>query len=474
METEAPLEATTKSEFLPGLTFQTTVPPPSNDEDQSVPCVKCEKVFKFPTSQDDYLAHLFLAHRLVIADVADIALLEEYLKFWRKEFENHPLEEYCTTMLLDQLPDGTPAKNEKYYLLSDVLPKDFELRANLKKQRLEKALAQHQFELTDRTFSRECLYCRDVITGLRSSFLEHLFTKHFLQLGKPENLIYIDELLAKVQHNLENLICLYCEKVFKDRVTLKEHMRKKAHKRINPNNKTYDKYFLENYKIPDTTKGHNHQQQKRVQKKPKGRAGGEQQQPAQQQRSAIKDNSRSSSQQEIESVDFERFAHHSEDSDSDWSDWNGEGGVQPITCLYCPQKVDDFQLFKKHLSQTHSVDFDKLLEGLNFYQKIKIVNYVRRQMCLLRCVTCDQRFENQDLLLQHLQEEQHFGVGTRKQWDKPEYFFPTYEDDGLLCTLDDNPNDDMDETVVRIISEDPVAQINKDAEKLSLENFNFL
>uniref|UniRef100_T1PI39 C2H2 type zinc-finger (2 copies) n=1 Tax=Musca domestica TaxID=7370 RepID=T1PI39_MUSDO len=462
METQ--IEAAPKSEILPGLTFQTT-PKTEEQNDQPVPCVKCEKIFKFPTSQDDYLAHLFLAHRLVIADVSDIALLEDYLKFWRKEFENHPLEEYCTTMLLDQLPDGTPAKNEKYYLLSDVLPKDFELRANLKKQRLEKALAQHQFELTDRTFSRECLYCRDVITGLRSSFLEHLFTKHFLQLGKPENLIYIDELLAKVQHNLENLICLYCEKVFKDRVTLKEHMRKKAHKRINPGNKSYDKYFLENYKIPDTTTSH---QPKRAQKKPRGR------EHHQQQRTSINENSRASSQQEIESVDFERFAHHSEDSDSDWSDWNGDGGVQPITCLYCPQQLGDFSIFKSHLNEAHGVDFDQLLRGLNFYQKIKIVNYVRRQICLLRCVTCDQRFDSNDALLQHFEEEQHFGVGTRKQWDKPEYFFPTYEDDGLLCTLDDNPNDDMDETVVRIISEDPVAQINKDAEKLSLENFNFL
>ncbi|XP_073846577.1 zinc finger protein 277 [Musca autumnalis] len=464
---ETPLESAPRSEFLPGLTFQTTpITKDDQQNDQLVNCVKCEKAFKFPTSQDDYLAHLFLAHRLVIADVSEIALLEEYLTYWRREFENHPLEEFCTTMLLDQMPDGTPAKNEKYYLLSDVLPKDFELRASLKKQRLEKALAQHQFELTDRTFSRECLYCRDVITGLRSSFLEHLFTKHFLQLGKPENLIYIDDLLAKVQHNLENLICLYCEKVFKDRVTLKEHMRKKAHKRINPNNKSYDKYFLENYKIPDTSTGHHHKrsttQQKAKRREPQA------------QRSAINENSRCSSQQETESVDFERFAHHSEDSDSDWSDWNGEGGVQPITCLYCTQKANDFQIFKEHLKEIHAVDFDKMMSGLNFYQKIKIVNYVRRQVCLMRCVTCDQRFESQDLLLQHLQEEQHFGVGTRKQWDKPEYFFPTYEDDGLLCTLDDNPNDDLDETVVRIISEDPVAQINKDAERLSLENFNFL
>lgn len=452
---ERSMDNITKNEILPGLTFeQKSSTKCEVDENSPVICVKCEKTFKFPKGQDDYLAHLFLAHRLVIADVSEVALLEEYLKYWRKEFENHDLEEFCTTMLLDQLPDGTAAKNEKYYLLSDVLPKDFEVRTNLKKLRLEKALAQHQFELTDREFERECLYCRDVITGLRSLYLEHLFNKHFLQLGKPENLIYIDELLGKVQDNLENLICLYCEKIFKDRVTLKEHMRKKAHKRINPNNKSYDKYFLENYKFPDPVIHH-----KKSQQKPKKR---DQERP------------RSSSQQETDSVDFEqRFAHHSEDSDSDWSDWNGDG-VQPINCLYCSHQSADFQRFKQHLLKDHNVDFEGLLNELNFYQKIKVVNYVRRQVGLLRCVACDERFESQELLLKHLKEEQHFGIGTQKQWDKPEYFFPTYEDDGLLCTLDDNPNEDMDDTVVRIISEDPVAQINKDAERLSLENFNFL
>ena len=46
-----------------------------------------------------------------------------------------------------------------------------------------------------------------------------------------------------------SLLCLYCEKTFKDRFTLKEHMRKKLHKRLNPNNTQYDKYYLVNYLV---------------------------------------------------------------------------------------------------------------------------------------------------------------------------------------------------------------------------------
>lgn len=44
-----------------------------------------------------------------------------------------------------------------------------------------------------------------------------------------------------------SLQCLYCEGTFRDHTTLKEHMRKKLHKRINPKNKTYDKFYVINY-----------------------------------------------------------------------------------------------------------------------------------------------------------------------------------------------------------------------------------
>lgn len=35
-----------------------------------------------------------------------------------------------------------------------------------------------------------------------------------------------------------------------DRTALKEHMRKKLHKRINPTNKEYDKFYINNYLEP--------------------------------------------------------------------------------------------------------------------------------------------------------------------------------------------------------------------------------
>ncbi|KAH8403755.1 hypothetical protein KR215_002240 [Drosophila sulfurigaster] len=431
----------------------------------AIKCLKCDKVFIFPADRDDCLAHLYLEHRLVIADVDDIALLEDYLQYWKKEFQGkcvlsctqskgscilsfiaHEFEQYCTTMFLDQLPDGSYAKNEKYYLLCDILPQDYELRKRLQEQRLSAALVRHQFELTDRTFSKECLFCRTVIKGLRADYLDHLFDKHFLLVGKPEKLVYVDELLEQLEENLNRLLCLYCEKTFKDRPTLKEHMRKKGHKRINPNRREYDKFFLVNYNR--TTSPNSHRKQQRQKRKSLG-----------------EDNA---------SVDFDKhFARQDSDAehDSDWSDWAGDGEPNAIKCLYCAQEEAQFGTLKEHMLEKHGLDFESVTNSLNFYQKIKIVNFVRRQLCLMRCVSCDLQFDCFELLAEHMAAESHCGIGERTKWDKPEFFFPYMENDGLLCVLDDSNGDDVDSDVVRIISEDSLAQINKDAERLSLENF---
>ncbi|KAH8405137.1 hypothetical protein KR222_004573 [Zaprionus bogoriensis] len=439
-------------------------------QNTAIKCLKCDKVYIFPADRDDCLAHLYLEHRLVIADVDDIALLEDYLQYWEKEFQAHEFEQYCTTMYLDQLPDGSYAKNEKYYLLCDILPQDFELRRRLQQQRLSAALERHQFELTDRGFSKECLFCRTVIRGLRADYLDHLFDKHFLLVGKPEKLVYVDELLELLEQNLNGLLCLYCDKVFKvglpppncssswysftlfqDRPTLKEHMRKKGHKRINPNRREYDRFFLVNYNRatpPPTQRKQQQQQQHRKKRKSQG--------------------------EDSASVDFDRhFARQDSEGehDSDWSDWAADGEPHAIKCLYCAQEESQFPALKLHMLEAHRVDFDGVTGALNFYQKIKVVNYVRRQLCLLRCVCCDLQFDDLELLGEHMEQESHCGIGERAKWDKPEFFFPYMENDGLLCVLDDSAGDDLEADVVRIISEDSVAQINKDAERLSLENF---
>lgn len=50
-----------------------------------VRCLLCEDSFQLPDKKEDLLAHLFLQHKFVIADVTQVAILDEYLLFWQKK-----------------------------------------------------------------------------------------------------------------------------------------------------------------------------------------------------------------------------------------------------------------------------------------------------------------------------------------------------------------------------------------------------
>lgn len=64
-----------------------TVSVPSFDLDRetNLSCLICDKEFTLKQQLDDYLGHLFMEHRLVIADVQDISLIEDYLAYWMEK-----------------------------------------------------------------------------------------------------------------------------------------------------------------------------------------------------------------------------------------------------------------------------------------------------------------------------------------------------------------------------------------------------
>ncbi|XP_063696715.1 zinc finger protein 277 [Culicoides brevitarsis] len=424
-----------------------------SNEPELVPCLFCDLSLAFPVARDEYLAHLFTEHRLVIADVQEIKLLPEYLKAWRKSFEGHPIAEYCTTMLLDKTPDGKPSPNEKYYLLSDIVAVDREIRQKVETKYLELVLARHQFEKNDENFEKGCLYCRDVIKGTRAMFLEHLYTKHFLHLGKSENLVFIEELISTVEDKLNNLICIFCEKTFKDRQTLKEHMRKKAHKRINPDNKSYDKFFLVNYKAKNSSPVHQNLS------KPKNR---QVQKPI----TSVSDTDRRKKPPERSRV------FQTDNSDSDWDQWTDEEIA--IVCLFCNFSAGKFDAVKNHMNLAHGFDFDTITEDLNFYQRVKMVNFIRRQVQLKRCVNdCSMEFDTEENLLKHLTTENHFVIRDAKLYNQPQYFFPTIDDDSFLCYLEDTLSEELergtDDSAI-VVTEDIQESLNSHVENYVMEN----
>lgn len=346
-----------------------------------VSCLFCSKIFTFYSEKHDYLAHLYLNHRLIIGDEDKIAIFHEYLTRWHQIFlnEKQSLTEFCSTLLMNQFPDGKPSKSdEKYYLLCDVAPKDAEIRQHLQTKRLDLILAQHQYERTDYTFERGCLFCRNIIKPTRYAFIEHLFSKHYLQLGKADKLVFIDTLIDEVQMKLTELKCIFCEKSFKDRSILKEHMRKKGHKRINPENKNYDRFFLINYQSEQHKNSYD-----------------------------------SNVTQQKQYLHMHTKGVSDDDNDSDWSDWVDDD--MDIACLFCEFKSKDFTNLKDHMKTDHNIDFEKESRPLSFYKRIKMVNFVRRAMYKMECIKCGSVCNDMDQFYEHLREKNHYSLGILRQ-----------------------------------------------------------
>lgn len=114
-----------------------------------------------------------------------------------------------------------------------------------------------------------------------------------------------------------------------------------------------------------------------------------------------------------------------------------------------------------HMKEAHGFDLHKVRTELNlrFYQQVKLVNFIRRQIHQSRCYGCQEKFASRDDVLRHIEAEGHvMKLPDMSTWNQPQYYFPTYENDALLCTLSDSDEDESDETNhsedVPVIAED--------------------
>ena len=83
-----------------------------------------------------------------------------------------------------------------------------------------------------------------------------------------------------------------------------------------------------------------------------------------------------------------------------------------------------------------------------------MINYIRRCVRLNTCLQCGDIFPDQvtmtmmvmmmmimippwqPSLLEHMTWSGHHVPGPSSDWDQPQYYFPTYENDNLLCGLE--------------------------------------
>ncbi|XP_056648253.1 zinc finger protein 277 isoform X1 [Diorhabda sublineata] len=346
-------------------------------------CLLCEDEFNLQISLPMFLAHIFDVHNIVIEDVQNIANLHDYISYWQQKFKNTPIEQIIPSITFD-------STNQKYFLMSNLLKEDKELRHNLK---LEYALKVQEYERNDKSFIRFCLMCKLCYEGSRQGYLEHLSVQHNLQLGNPQNLVFVDELINTIESKMSNLQCIYCERIFTDRHVLKEHMRKKLHKRINPENEEYDRFYIVNYLEPNKS-------WKTIQK------------------------------------EDDRYAISREvNADEEYSDWNEK--EDQIICLFCKAKETDINVICQHMEAEHGFSFTDVTKDLDFFQKVKLINYIRKQIHENRCSYCQLKFETFDDLEKHLTGENHYKIPHLKTFDQPEFYFPTYENDAFLYLIDD-------------------------------------
>lgn len=340
-----------------------------------------------------------MSHKLVIGDVDKVADFSVYLQYWKSRFTGSDIKNFVVVIHTRTSADGPP---DVYHFLSDALPEDKLLRESLQKRRLQKMIAVQQRERSDSHFARKCLFCKLMFQGNRAQLINHMFHVHHFNLGRPDNLVNVDELLDILQARLDSLQCLFCERVFKTHDILKSHMRKKRHLRIDSKNREYDRFYMVNY----LEMGRDWED---IQKE--------------------------------DDVKEEKVSDS--DDEGEWEDW-AEVDDEDTKCLFCSHVAPSAAASLQHAQTVHDFDFLDLKKqwGLTYYDCIKMINYIRRQVSKHRCVFCDGESTNNDTLLRHMQQQQHFKIARDAPfWSDTQYFFPSDESDPMLTTL---PLDDED------------------------------
>jgi hypothetical protein len=173
-------------------------------------------------------------------------------------------------------------------------------------------------------------------------------------------------------------------------------MRKKQHKRLNPQNKSYDKYYLVNYlefgKNWEDIQSEPDEEDEVIRRVLPG------------------DDERS------ETFNVEELIG----KDEEWSDWTGSNVSQQIYCLVCKESRQSLEEIYDHMRDHGGFDFEAVTRGLDFYDKVKMVNYFRRMVHGSQCPGCEKEFETRELLQEHLKVDLHWQKPEKGLWNRPE------------------------------------------------------
>ena len=354
--------------------------------------------------------HLREKHNLIINKSNEIpdSEVDRYLNHWRQVFSRKSLDQVCAR------------NNDGFYVICpDRLSEEKSLRNKLHLDRLSRILKVQEKERSGYQFTRQCIFCLQILTGTKAQFLDHLGIKHNFSIGHPDNIVHIEEFIDLIDQQLKQLKCLWCEGSFKTWESLKEHMRKKNHRQLSADNKLYDKYYLINYLEPG--------------KDWRILAG----EPS---------NLQSTEDDEINA----------------WEDWIEDDTDVSFLCLFCSQSLSSIDCLSSHLLSSHRFDFNSV-NAWPFYKKVRLINFIRQCSHQKVCFYCRVSFETQSSLEEHLTSSEHSScLPEESTWLTPASFIPVNRDDALLYLLDsqqgessqlEDPESDADESVI-VLPED--------------------
>ncbi|XP_027200176.2 LOW QUALITY PROTEIN: zinc finger protein 277 [Dermatophagoides pteronyssinus] len=361
---------------------------------ENINCFVCKKQLKEQSDElfedffRSYEQHLLNNHQIIIPKFQSV---DEFIDFLQQciSLDQLQSENRCQQFTFKKFD-----KIFNYFLIDKQQMSEIVIKKIVEKHFLEKILNESQKQRSDPNFSRMCLFCRKIFSENRSQLFDHLYNDHNFFIGHPDNIIDANEFLDILEEKLKKLLCLYCEREFKNWNVLKEHMRKKGHKTLNHNNREYDRFYLINYLCND-------KHWKQIKKE----------------------------------NDF-----YIDNTNDDWDDWivdDDNDNQLDCLCFFCPFK-QKFDNIRQHLRMEHDFDFDKILAIDDFYDRIMIINFIRKNILTNQCYICQDTFENRDNLFEHLQNTRHMTrLPSKNVYHSPEYYFPALDDDCFLMFLDD-------------------------------------
>jgi hypothetical protein len=276
-----------------------------------------------------------------------------------------------------------------------------------------------------------CLFCAEAYPP--HALINHMFTFHSFVAGKPDNMVFVPELVEKLREKLESLVCVCCEKTFKDRATLHAHMKKKRHMRLPREGSEYDRFFIVQY-LDEATRA----ERLRLAPATAMQSSYYADDPAWEDDDA--------SRSEVSGV--------ADDEVHDEDDWSDEVDDE-TACILCESVLSGVAVALRHCQEEHGLDLKQVCADAkcSFYERMRLVNYARAQLRQHACAFCGKECGDAESFAAHVRDadHDHFVDGLRSARAAGDSFLtqeqwlqPAREGDPLLFLMLDGEEDELD------------------------------